>query len=81
MRNKFKKIDIAILVFIFVLIFVCFDIIYAFVFVFDSKERKMVSYEYTTQCRCGGTIEGYHSLVDGFNQEECSKCGYHKEGK
>lgn len=46
-----------------------------------TTNRQMVSYEYTTQCRCGGTIEGYQSLVDGFNQEECNKCGYHKEGK
>lgn len=44
-----------------------------------GKERKMVSYEYTTKCRCGGTIEGYQSLVDGFNQEECKSCGYHRE--
>lgn len=43
------------------------------------KDRQMVSYEYTTECRCGGTIEGYQSLVDDYNREECNKCGYHKE--
>lgn len=43
------------------------------------RDRNMVSYEYTTQCRCGGTIEGYQSLVDDYNREECNKCGYHKE--
>lgn len=44
-----------------------------------ESDRVMTSYEYTTQCRCGGTIEGYQSLVDDYNREECSKCGYHKE--
>lgn len=42
-------------------------------------DRTMVSYEYTTKCRCGGEIEGYQSLVDGYNQEECKGCGYHAE--
>ena len=45
----------------------------------SHKDRTMVSYEYTTQCRCGGTIEGYQSLVDDYNREECKNCGYHKE--
>lgn len=48
------------------------------VYVIDD-DRQMVSYEYTTQCRCGGTIESYQSLVDGFSQEECKSCGYHAE--
>lgn len=43
------------------------------------KGNTTVSYEYTTQCRCGDTVEGYQSLVDGFNQEECKSCGYHAE--
>lgn len=45
----------------------------------DNKQ-KIVSYEYTRECDCGGTVEGYHSLVDGFTQEECKSCGFHKEG-
>lgn len=44
-----------------------------------SKEKTMVSYEYTLSCRCGGTIEGYKSLVDGYIREECKSCGYHTE--
>ena len=75
MRN-FNTVDYAITVLMFILVSLLLII-----FTPNSNNRKMVSYEYTTQCRCGGTIEGYQSLVDGFNQEECSKCGYHKEGK
>lgn len=41
--------------------------------------RTIISYEYIAECRCGGTIEGYQSLVDDYNREECDKCGYHKE--
>ena len=44
-----------------------------------ATNRQMISYEYTTECKCGGTIEGYQSLVDDYNREECKKCGYHKE--
>ena len=43
------------------------------------KGRNLVSYEYTKQCQCGESIEGYQSLADGFNQEECKSCGYHAE--
>jgi len=40
---------------------------------------KIITYEYAKQCQCGETIEGYHSLVDGYVIEECKSCGYHIE--
>lgn len=48
-----------------------------------KKERveKLVSIEYLTTCpKCGNDkMEGYYSLVDGYNYENCKNCWYYTD--